>query len=139
MRSGETAPRRYLFICVENSCRSQMAEALARLHGDDSIEAYSAGSRPSGVVNPKAIDSMAELGYDLATHRSKSVEELPSGRFETVVSMGCGDDCPTVPADLRLEWDIEDPKDMRPDEFRAVRDRIAGEVEALLARTADPA
>ena len=65
-------PRRVLFVCVENSNRSQMAEAFARLHGGDGVEALSAGSRPSGRINPKALRFMAERGIDLSTHASMS-------------------------------------------------------------------
>lgn len=127
--------RRYLFVCVENSCRSQMAEAFARMHGGDDVEAYSAGSRPSGVVSPRAIEAMAELGYDLGEHVSKSVEGVPETRFDAVVSMGCGDECPHVPAARHLEWDIPDPKAMPVEPFRDVRDRIGREVDALLAES----
>lgn len=123
---------RLLFICFENSCRSQMAEAFARMLGAHGIEAFSAGSRPSGVVNPTAIHVMAEVGYDLATHRSKAVGEVPAGPFDVVVSMGCGDDCPFVPARRREEWEIPDPKEMALPEFRGVRDRIEMEVSELL-------
>ncbi len=125
-------PIRLLFICFENSCRSQMAEAFARAHGAQGAEAYSAGSRPSGVVNPTAIRVMAEAGYDLSTYRSKAVGEVPAGPFDVVVSMGCGDDCPFVPARRREEWEIPDPKEMPLPEFREVRDRIEREVSELL-------
>ena len=121
---------RYLFICVENSCRSQMAEAFARMAG---VEAFSAGSKASGVVNAKAIESMREIGYDLSSHKSETVDALPEGEFEVVVSMGCGDACPFVPAKRRIEWDIPDPKHMNPAQFARVRDRIRDEVNALLA------
>src|SRR6184192_1349975 len=67
------SPKRVLFVCIENSNRSQMAEAFARLHGGEQVEAYSAGSRPSGRINPKAIESMREVGYDLSQHQSKSL------------------------------------------------------------------
>lgn len=127
------APKRLLFVCVENSNRSQIAEAFARIHGGDRIEAWSAGSRPSGRINPRAIEAMAELGYDLAAHRSKSLDELPPLDFDAVVTMGCGDACPFVPARRRLDWQIPDPRDLPPAEFRAVRDRIEREVRALLA------
>jgi protein-tyrosine-phosphatase len=125
---------RVLFVCVENSNRSQMAEAFARLHGGDRVEAQSAGSRPSGVVNPRAIASMRELGYDLGTHRSMSIEEAGPGPFDAVVTMGCGDACPNVAAGVREDWSIPDPRAMEPDEFRAVRDRIERDVIALLGR-----
>jgi protein-tyrosine-phosphatase len=124
---------RLLFVCVENSNRSQMAEAFARLLGGERVEAWSAGSRPSGRVNPKAIASMGERGYDLAAHRSKSLDALPPGAFDAVVTMGCGDACPQVPARRRLDWQIPDPRDMDPVAFRTVRDRVESEVRALLA------
>lgn len=123
---------RYLFVCVENSCRSQMAEAFARMAG---AEAYSAGSRPSGVVNPKAIASMRELGYDLSAHASESIAAVADGSFEAVVTMGCGDACPHVPAKRHIDWDIPDPKQMQSTEFAAVRDRIRARVEALVAES----
>jgi len=128
----ESGPIRLLFICFENSCRSQMAEAFARAHGAQGTEAFSAGSRPSGVVNPTAIRVMAEVGYDLSAHRSKAVDEVPAGSFDVVVSMGCGDDCPFVPAYRREEWEIPDPKEMPLPAFREVRDRIEREVSGLL-------
>lgn len=131
-RIGDRMTARLLFVCVENSCRSQMAEAFARRRGDDRIEAYSAGSKPSGRVNATAIQVMDELGYDLSTHASTSIDDLPEGGFDAIISMGCGDACPTVPAARREDWEIPDPKDMPIAEFRAVRDQIEREVVALL-------
>jgi len=122
--------RRLLFVCVENSCRSQMAEAFARLAGVS--EAHSAGSRPSGRVNPKAVASMGEIGYDLGAHRSKSLRDVPDVVYDAVVTMGCGDSCRDVRARARLDWDIPDPKDLDPERFRAVRDMIAARVQSLL-------
>jgi arsenate reductase len=122
-----------LFVCVENSCRSQMAQAFARLHGGTNVRAYSAGSRPSGVVNPRAIKSMKEIGYDLSTHDSTGLDNIPDVTFDHVVTMGCGDACPSVPAQNREDWQIPDPKAMAPDEFRLVRDLIDSSVRKLLA------
>ena len=124
--------KRVLFVCVENANRSQMAEAFARMLGGRSIEAFSAGSRPSGVVNPRAIESMHELGYDLSAHDSKSLEELPDVTFDFVATMGCGDACPMVQASQRADWSIPDPKHLPPDEFRDVRDMIRDKVKAAL-------
>jgi protein-tyrosine-phosphatase len=124
--------RRLLFVCVENSNRSQMAEAFARLHGGPAVEASSAGSRPSGRINPKAVRFMAERGIDLTTHRSKSLDEV-EGEFDAVVTMGCGDDCPWIPAARREDWALPDPRDMDDDGYRAVRDAIEARVKALLA------
>ncbi len=123
--------KRVLFVCVENANRSQMAEAFARMHGGDGVEALSAGSRPSGIVNPKAVRFMAERGYDLATHDSKSLEEV-TGEFDAVVTMGCGDACPWVPARRREDWALSDPRDMDDDGYRAVRDDIEARVKRLL-------
>jgi protein-tyrosine-phosphatase len=122
-----------LFVCIENSNRSQMAEAFARIHGKNRIEAYSAGSRPGKEVNPKAIASMLEIGYDLLSHRPKSLEESEKmAPFDVVVLMGCGDSCPTMPAGRTVEWNIPDPKFLEPNEFNLVRDRIEREVKELL-------
>ena len=123
---------RVLFICVENSCRSQIAEAFARIHGGAGVDAHSAGSRPSGIVNRRAVDSMREIGYDLSTHRSKGLDGIPTGPYDAVVTMGCGDACPWVPARRREDWAILDPKEMEPDQFRKVRDEIEAKVKALL-------
>jgi protein-tyrosine-phosphatase len=123
---------RVLFVCVENSCRSQIAEAFARLHGGKRVEAHSAGSRPSGRVNPKAVEAMRELGYDLGRHASKSLAEIPDVEYDVAVTMGCGDECPLVRARRREDWGIPDPKEMPPDEFRAVRDLIERRVLDLL-------
>jgi protein-tyrosine-phosphatase len=124
--------KRLLFVCVENSNRSQMAEAFARIHGGEEVEAYSAGSRPSGIVNPKAIASMAEIGYDLSKHASKSLDEIPGAEYDFVATMGCGDACPFVRAKRRADWQIPDPKHFDPDEFRKIRDLIEAEVKTVL-------
>lgn len=125
--------QRILFVCVENSNRSQMAEAFARIHGGERVEAFSAGSRPSGTVNPRAVAFMREVGYDLSKHRSKSLADLPAVEFDVLVTMGCGDDgCPRHGAQRRVEWEIPDPKHLSDDQFRAVRDLIESKVKTLL-------
>ncbi|MBS3897109.1 arsenate reductase ArsC [Silanimonas sp.] len=125
--------KRVLFVCVENANRSQMAEAFARIHGGADVEALSAGSKPSGVINPKAIRFMGELGYDLAVHDSKSLDDI-DGEFDAVITMGCGDSCPWVPARVREDWALPDPKHMDDEAYRGVRDRISAKVRDLLAR-----
>lgn len=127
---------RVLFVCVENSNRSQMAEAFARIEGGDAIKAHSAGSRPSGVINPKAIRFMHELGYDLSKHQSKSLDDIAGIEFDAVVTMGCGDSCPWVPAQRREDWALPDPRNMDDAGYRAVRDEIGVRVRALLASLA---
>lgn len=130
-----TEPLKLIFVCIENSNRSQMAEAFARIHGGDLVQAYSSGSRPSGKVNPKAIAAMAELGYDLSTHQSKGLAEFENGIvFDAAVTMGCGDECPFVRAKHRLDWQIPDPKHLPPEEFNQVRDLISTKVRELIAQ-----
>jgi len=126
-----------LFVCVENSNRSQMSEAIARIHGKDAVEAYSAGSKPSGSVNPKAIASMKELGYDLSSHHSKSLDDVKQfAPFDAVVTMGCGDACPWMPSKKFVDWQIPDPKEMNEQDFRKVRDLIEEKVNQLLQELA---
>jgi arsenate reductase len=129
---GVLLMKRVLFVCIENSNRSQMAEAFARMHGGDAVEALSAGSAPSGRINPKAVRFMAERGYDLTAHVSKSLDDI-TGEFDAVVTMGCGDACPWVPAKRREDWALPDPRDMDDDGYRAVRDDIEARVRVLLA------
>ena len=123
--------KRVLFVCVENSNRSQMAEAFAHIHGGDSVDAQSAGSKPSGIINPKAIRFMEEINYDLSKHASKSLDDI-EGEFDAVITMGCGDNCPWVPAKLREDWGLPDPKNMDDDNYRVVRDEISARVKNLL-------
>lgn len=125
--------KKILFVCIENSNRSQMSQAFAKMLGGGDVEAYSAGSKPSGIVNPKAIAAMKELSYDLAKHNSKSLEEVKRfAPFDAVVTMGCGDACPWMPAKKFIDWEIPDPKNMEPRQFNKVRDLIAGKVKELL-------
>jgi len=133
-----TPVKRVLFVCVENSNRSQMAEAFARMLGGAAVEAYSAGSRPSGVINPRAIAAMAELGYDLTAHASRSLDELPDVEFDFVATMGCGDACPFVSAHQHVDWALPDPRDMAPEQYRGVRDDIRARVASMLAALGVP-
>jgi len=125
--------KKILFVCIENSNRSQMAQAFAKIHGGDKVEAYSAGSRPSGKINPKAIAAMKELDYDLTAHHSKTLDEVKEhAPFDAVVTMGCGDACPWMPAKQFIDWQIPDPREMETEQFREVRNLIEGKVTHLL-------
>ena len=111
-----------------------MSQAFAKMLGGQNVEAYSAGSHPSGVINPKAIASMKELGYDLSNHESKSLKDVEQfAPFDAVVTMGCGDACPWMPAKKFIDWEIPDPKNMEPDAFNKVRDLIRDKVKDLLS------
>jgi arsenate reductase (thioredoxin) len=132
MNESINQPCRILFVCVENSNRSQMAEAFARLHGSGRVEAQSAGSRPTGLVNPRAVKFMCEVGYDLLAHESKSLDRFNGLEIDVAVTMGCGDACPLARAGRREDWNITDPKELPDNEFRRVRDLIEQEVKDLL-------
>lgn len=111
-----------------------MSQAFAKILGGDNVEAYSAGSNPSGIVNPKAIAAMKELGYDLSKHESKSLKEVEQfAPFDAVVTMGCGDACPWMPSKKFIDWEIPDPKNMEPNEFNKVRNHIRDKVKELLS------
>lgn len=124
--------KKILFVCVENSCRSQMAEAFGKIHGKGIVEVYSSGSKPSGIVNPKAIASMAEVGYDLSTHDSLGLDKVPQIQYDYAITMGCGDECPMIDAVNREDWGLPDPKHMESEEFAKVRDIIEREVMDLI-------
>jgi protein-tyrosine-phosphatase len=111
-----------------------MAEAFARLTAAEIIEAHSAGSRPSGKLNPIAIQAMQEIGCDMSGHRSKSLAEVPAGRYEYVITMGCGDECPFIPANHHEDWQIPDPKGLPIEEVRKIRDLIGERVLQLTKR-----
>jgi arsenate reductase len=121
-----------LFVCVENSCRSQIAEALANKLGKDFMEAWSAGSKPLGKVHETAIELLKHYGIDLSRQYSKSLSDLPEISWDYVVTMGCGDACPIVPSRKKLDWAIPDPKAMPLEEFRKVVDQIEQKVTLLI-------
>jgi len=127
-----------LFVCVENSCRSQMAEGFVRniitSQRRSNLEVHSAGSIPSGGINPMAVDIMKERGIDISNQESKGLDALPKDKFDIIVTMGCGDNCPTVFAKKRIDWQIKDPKGASIEIFREVRDEIEEKVLELLRK-----
>jgi arsenate reductase len=127
-----------LFVCIGNACRSQMAEGFARSLGADRVLAYSAGSRPAGFVAAGAIETMKEKDIDISGQASKSVEDFRNESFDAVITMGCGDACPWVPAKRRFDWKIPDPIGQSPEFFREVRDQIENQVRELLTLMTGP-
>ena len=123
---------RVLFACIENSCRRQIAEALGINISQGKIEFYSAGSKPSGVVNPMAIKLLSSQGVHLLDHKPKHVSDFEGIKIDYLILMGCGDECPNLVADERIEWDIPDPKDMEKSEFLKVIEKIRCEVQKLI-------
>ena len=123
---------RLLFVCVENANRSQMAEGFARFHGGYQVEALSAGSRPASQVSPRAVEAMAELGIDISAQFPKSLDDI-TGEFDAVVTMGCGDACPRIPARVREDWPVKDPEDRSDQAYLDIRDDLRRRVQALIA------
>jgi len=111
-----------------------MAEGFAKFYGRDKIEVFSAGSNPSSKVDQTAIEVMKERGIDISSQKSKGFNDLPSKSFDYVITMGCGDVCPFVPAKERIEWEIEDPKEKSIEKFKQTRDKIENKVKEFLKR-----
>jgi phosphate transport system protein len=124
--------KKVLFVCIENSCRSQMAEGFARELAEGVIQAHSAGSNPSGRVNPDAVMVMLEEGVDIGEQKSKGFNDLTHKEFDYIVTMGCGDICPFVPGKRHLDWHIDDPRGKSIEFFRKARDQIREKVTSLI-------
>lgn len=130
-------PKTILFVCVGNSCRSQMAEGFGNHYGKGRVVAFSAGTMPAGYVHPNAIAVMAEKGIDISHQSSKSVTEFEISQFDAVVSLCEADTdslCPAVYMGVKEQWNIPDPVGKPLDEFRRVRDMIEARVKALINR-----
>jgi len=102
--------KKVLFVCIENSCRSQIAEAILNHFYWQNFVAYSCGSKPSGFVNPNAIKVMKQKRIDISDYKSKGFDELGDIKFDYIITMGCGDECPFYPAIKHIQWNISDPK-----------------------------
>jgi len=124
-----------LFVCYGNSCRSQMAEALANQLGEGKVQAFSAGTYPLGEISPDTRAVLCEKGIALDEHWSKGLGDVPIPEMDVVVEMGAGVKC-HLPADFKgrlIRWHIPDPFLLGRDHFRDVRDLIEGEVRRFLA------
>ena len=117
-----------LFVCVENACRSQLAEAISNHFFSDQLKAFSAGSRPGKEVNPKAIRSLNSMGI-VHKGKTKSTSQVEEKKYDYIVGMGCGDACPIIPGAQTLEWSIPDPKLFKLKKFDKVRDIIKEKIE----------
>lgn len=119
------------FVCTGNSCRSQMAEGLARYFGNDVLDVYSAGTHPADMVNPNAAAVLKEIGIDISGHRPKLLKDIPQ-EVDILIKMGCGVVCPFVPHKYEEDWGLEDPVGKPVEEFRKTRDAIKAKVENLI-------
>ncbi|MCB0876954.1 MAG: arsenate reductase ArsC [Solirubrobacterales bacterium] len=126
-------PPTILFVCVHNAGRSQMAAGLTRRLAGERVVVRSAGSDPAEVVNPAAVEAMAELGIDIHDAAPKLLERDAVEAADVVVTMGCGDACPVFPGKRYEDWELEDPAGKELGAVRAIRDDIRARVEGLLA------
>jgi len=121
-----------LFVCVHNAGRSQMAAALLDHYAAGRVQVRSAGSTPSGEINPGVITVMGEVGLDLSTEFPKPLSTEVVEAADVVVTMGCGDACPIFPGKRYLDWELPDPSGMAIEDIRPIRDRIDALVRELL-------
>lgn len=128
--------KKVAFICVHNSCRSQMAEAFGRVLGLNSMEVYSAGTEERPCINQDAVRIMKEIGIDMELHqRSKLLEAIPN--VDIVITMGCNVNCPNLPCEHREDWGLEDPTGKDDETFREIRQLIYQKVTELVRRIQD--
>ena len=125
--------KRYLFVCVHNAGRSQMAAALLTHLAGDGIEVRSAGTEPADQINPAVVAAMAEFGIDITAQVPKVVTPDAVEASDVVITMGCGDTCPFFPGVSYRDWALDDPADQPLDTVRVIRDDIAARVRALIA------
>jgi len=136
MKFLKRGPKRlFLFVCVQNAGRSQMAEGFFRKYAPKEYEAISAGTMPVSEINPLAVQVMSEVGVDISTQKSKEITEDMIRNSSKVVNMGCMDkeSCPTLFLQNLLDWNIEDPKDKPVEKVREIRDEIDQRVKELVA------
>jgi len=115
--------KKILFVCIENSCRSQMAEALFNSMAKDA-RAESAGIKPAREIDKMAVKVMKEIGIDISSKKPRMLTYDMNKKFDVIVTMGCIDGCPVTPKEKTIEWNIPDPKGKDIEEYRKVRDKI---------------
>lgn len=125
--------KKVAFICVNNSCRSQIAEGWAKALGKDILEVYSAGTEPSAQINPLAVQAMKAAGIDISRQYPKDLQSIPN-EVDILVTMGCNVICPYIPCKQKEDWGIEDPSGGSIEDYIKVRDIIKEKVEDLIAR-----
>jgi arsenate reductase (thioredoxin) len=129
-----------LFVCVQNSGRSQMAAGLLHQRAAGLVHVRSAGSEPAEVINPNVVRAMGELGIDLSQEFPKPLTDEVVRAADAVITMGCGDACPIYPGKRYEDWEVNDPADKTLEEVREIRDEIDRRVTELLKKvTAEPA
>jgi len=121
------------FICVGNSCRSQMAEGFAKKHAGNLFEIYSAGTEPASEVNPFAVSVMQEKNIDISQQKPKLLKDIPEF-INYIITMGCGVSCPIISHNYQEDWELDDPAGKPIEEFRKTRDMIELKLKDFLER-----
>ncbi len=126
--------KKVAFICVHNSCRSQIAEALGKYYASDVFESYSAGTEKKPHLNSDAVRLMKEMyGIDMElTQHSKLIEDLPP--IDIAITMGCNVECPYLPCEYREDWGLDDPTGKSDEEFKIVITQIEEKIKELARR-----
>jgi len=124
--------KKVAFVCIHNSCRSQMAEGYGKLLGKGVFESYSAGTEEYPQVKPLAVAVMEEDGVDMSDHKPKLLSDIPE--IDILITMGCGVECPYLPCSHREDWGLTDPSGGPIEDFKVTRDIIKSKVEDLVAR-----
>ncbi len=119
------------FVCIHNSCRSQMAEAIAREMASDILEVYSAGTQEYPEVKPMALAVLKEDGLDTSMLHPKLLKDIPNS-LDILITMGCGVECPFVPTRYRADWGLDDPSGGPIEGFRETRDLIKQKMAELV-------
>lgn len=125
--------KKVAFVCVHNSCRSQMAEGWAKKLGRDLLEVYSAGTEDYHEVKPLAVKVMEEVGVDMSDHRPKLLSDIPE-EIDILITMGCNVVCPFIPNSHSEDWGLDDPSGGPIEDYRYTRDLIKIKVEDLIKR-----
>lgn len=121
------------FVCVHNSCRSQMAEGWLKKLGSDIFNVYSAGTEEYPEVKPLAVEVMEEAGIDMSEHKPKLLSDIPPS-LDILITMGCNVTCPFVPNKHKEDWGLDDPSGGPIEDFRHTRDLIETKVKELIRR-----
>ena len=122
-----------LFVCIQNAGRSQMAEVFFEQTANGEHHARSAGTRPAERVHPEVVETMAEVGIDVAHRIPHRLNTDDVAWADVVITMGCGDECPVFPDTEYADWDLEDPAGKTPEEIRHIREEILHRVHALVS------
>jgi arsenate reductase (thioredoxin) len=129
-----------LFVCLHNAGRSQISEALfdRAARGEHTSDSAGSVADPDGRVHPEVLDVMGELGIDLSGRRPRRLTRDLAEQADVVVTMGCGDSCPSIPGKRYIDWDLPDPQGRPVEAVRAIRDDIAQRVQGLVRELGAP-